>query len=109
MKPETCGEGAPGTLAKGLDAGLGLSLGVTRDGGLGEALAESLARTLAEALDPTRAEVWFVVISAFNLKDLGGKKGAGFGVGKSVGVPTPGRPTPWVLHPLHPLWPHRQT
>ena len=41
---------------------------------------------------------WLAAFSASDLKDLGGKKGVGFGVGKIVGVPTPGRPTPWVLH-----------
>ncbi len=101
MKPETFGEGEPGTLAECLDAGSGLSLGATRDGGAGETLAESLARTLAETLCPTRDEVWLAVFSVRNLNDLEGKKGAGFGVGKSVGVPPPGRPTPWVLHHRH--------
>jgi hypothetical protein len=101
MKPETFGDGEPGTLAKGLDAGSGLSLGVTRDGGLGETLAESLARTLAETLCPTSDEVRLAVFSVCSLNDLEGKKGGGFGAGKSVGVPTPGRPTPWVLHHRH--------
>jgi hypothetical protein len=98
-RPETFGEGEPVTLAKGLCSGSGLSFGVTRVWGLGEALAESLAQTLAETLAPTRYEVWLAVFSVCNLKDLGGKKGAGFGVAKSVGVPTPGRPTPWVPFP----------
>jgi len=108
MKPETFGEGEPGTQAKGLDAGLGLSLGVTRDGGL--------VRLWPRALPGPWPRPWTrpalrsglrSFLSALSRTWEGRRRG--ICVGKSVGVPTPGRPTPWVLHPLHPLWPHRQT
>ncbi|GEM_PF-4224365 len=109
MKPETFGAGEPGTQTKGLGPGLGLSLGVTLGAGLGETLAGSLARTLAETFAPTRDEAWPGAFSVFNLKDLGVKKGAGFGAGKGVVVPTPVPPTPWVLFPKRPLSSYRQT
>lgn len=93
VKPGTFAGGEPGSLVRGPRANLGLSFGLTCDAGLGETLVEGLVEALVETCVLTRAEVWLVVFSVRNLKDLGGERRAGFGAGKSVNVPTPGRET----------------
>ena len=106
-KSGTFAGGEPGSLVRGPRANLGLSFGLTCDAGLGETLVEGLVEALVDICVLTRAGVWLEVFPVWNLKDLGGERRAGFGAEKPVNVPTPGRPTPWVLHPLHPFLLHR--
>jgi hypothetical protein len=91
-EPETLDRGEPGTLAGGLEVGLGLSLDPTSAKGLDRSLAGSFAPVLAKTLAEDEDEDEPEALAGCNLKDLAAAEPAGLRVGEPVRIPSPGPP-----------------